>query len=285
MTMVSNEEALGIQSICGKAEKNGRKYPWAVSILHKGNNKIGGSIISPYHILTVAHGFLSLTSFGPSPCTYEIRSIDQIRERVVSVGDDCNRGFLPNKTNTLECYESKAKFYKIKSVIFDNEFIKKGCRGGHDWAVVELDNPIKFNERVKPICLPYPQPYINDYLTIVSWGKQEYFKKSSPLMRVFTMRHDKNCQKPLSDAMPTNIPDYLCAKSLNTKNLSSSRVCLGDSGSGVQQVDTNGRVELIGITSYGSSGCPANELARITRVDVYLQDICYLTGICYTLEI
>lgn len=99
------------------------------------------------------------------------------------------------------------------------------------------------------------------------------------------MRHDKNCQKPLSDTMPTNIPDYICVKALNTKDLNSPRVCLGDSGSGVQQIGLDGKVVLIGITSYGSSGCPANELARLTRVDLYLQDICYLTGICYTLGI
>uniref|UniRef100_A0A0N4ZRX0 Peptidase S1 domain-containing protein n=1 Tax=Parastrongyloides trichosuri TaxID=131310 RepID=A0A0N4ZRX0_PARTI len=284
LTVLNEKEANEIHAICGKTEKNGRKFPWAVSILHKGKNKIGGTIISPYHILTVAHGFLSLSSFGEAPCTIErIRNIHQIRERVVSIGDDCNRGYLENDTNVYECQTSEAKYYKIKSVVFDNAFIEKGCRGGHDWAIIELDNPIKFNEKVKPICLPYPNTFINEYLTIVSWGKQEYFKKSSPLMRIFRMKHDKHCQKPITDTMPTNIEDYICAKALNTKDFLSPRVCLGDSGSGVQQVSPDGIVTLVGITSFGSVGCPPNELARLTRVDKYLNDICILTGLCYTL--
>lgn len=82
--------------------------------------------------------------------------------------------------------------------------------------------------------------------------------------------------------MPSSIFDYLCAKSLNPLDYASKRTCHGDSGSGLQQTDQNGVSTLVGITSFGSRGCPSNELARFTSVSEYIDDICEMTGICYT---
>lgn len=56
--------------------------------------------------------------------------------------------------------------------------------------------------------------------------------------------------------------------------------------------------EMVGITSYGSRQCASDEvreietqnyfkrfqLARFTRVSIYLEKICSLTGICYPLD-
>lgn len=52
----------------------------------------------------------------------------------------------------------------------------------------------------------------------------------------------------------------------------------------MQQKDENGTAILIGITSFGTKGCPPNELARFTRVDRYLYEICVITGVCYSLN-
>ncbi|ETN82817.1 hypothetical protein NECAME_07763 [Necator americanus] len=59
-----------LSEICGRSRKsNERGYPWAVSIMLKnGVNRLGGSIISPYHILTVAHGFMSFHGGDETPC-------------------------------------------------------------------------------------------------------------------------------------------------------------------------------------------------------------------------
>lgn len=72
----------------------------------------------------------------------------------------------------------------------------------------------------------------------------------------------------------------------------------GDSGSGMQQRDADGRARLIALTSFGTPGCPADELARLrfalrgmnelirsrfTKIEPYLSEICQETGICYTL--
>ncbi|KAI1712234.1 trypsin domain-containing protein [Ditylenchus destructor] len=60
--------------------------------------------------------------------------------------------------------------------------------------------------------------------------------------------------------------------------------CTGDSGSGLEHRDGLDKATLLGITSFGSRGCPSNELARFTRVANYLSRICALTGVCYSTE-
>ena len=56
----------------------------------------------------------------------------------------------------------------------------------------------------------------------------------------------------------------------------------GDSGSGLHQVD-EGRAVVVGITSFGAQTCPSDELARFTKVSLYTEEICALTGVCYML--
>ncbi|KAE9413955.1 hypothetical protein Angca_000174, partial [Angiostrongylus cantonensis] len=59
-----------IKEICGMHNNEAqRNYPWAVSItLKNGVNRLGGSIVSPYHILTVAHGFMTFQAGDDRPC-------------------------------------------------------------------------------------------------------------------------------------------------------------------------------------------------------------------------
>uniref|UniRef100_A0A0K0DGF1 Peptidase S1 domain-containing protein n=1 Tax=Angiostrongylus cantonensis TaxID=6313 RepID=A0A0K0DGF1_ANGCA len=95
---------------------------------------------------------------------------------------------------------------------------------------------------------------------------------------------DPTCDRPWSDKLPFEAPDYICATSLNTADFFSPRTCHGDSGSGMEQIDERGRSMLLAMTSFGTKGCPANELARFTRVSHYLRPICAYTGICYSQE-
>lgn len=55
----------------------------------------------------------------------------------------------------------------------------------------------------------------------------------------------------------------------------------GDSGSALQQTSTDGRSTLIGITSFGSELCVAEQLTRFTQMSHYIDEICETTGICY----
>uniref|UniRef100_A0A914EJD8 Peptidase S1 domain-containing protein n=1 Tax=Acrobeloides nanus TaxID=290746 RepID=A0A914EJD8_9BILA len=96
------------------------------------------------------------------------------------------------------------------------------------------------------------------------------------------MRYDPNCRAPVTDTMPIDIDDYLCATSMNPLDYGAPRTCHGDSGAGIEQRDAYQRATLMGITSFGTKGCPANEVARFTKVSSYLKEICEFTGVCYT---
>ncbi|KAK0412961.1 hypothetical protein QR680_006509 [Steinernema hermaphroditum] len=285
-----------LHSICGRETVrvftqnssrviSGRRTPWSVSLVLQGKHKLGGTLISPFHILTAAHGFVKFSTFDTAPCAVSgHKSIRELRSRRVAFGGDCIRGHSDELPNHVNCQKADVRFAKIRNVIFDGDFANGQCLRGHDWAIIELEDPIEFSELVAPICLPYPDESVQRYLTVSGWGRTNVFNDSDPFIRRWQMEHDPNCKAPWSDKMPTRVEDYLCTKSLDPKNYLSMRTCHGNSGGGIEQTDFNGITTLLGITSYGTKGCPPNELARFTRVDKYLDDICKFTGVCYTIR-
>ncbi|VDO35776.1 unnamed protein product [Haemonchus placei] len=278
-----NEE---LEDICGRQLfPDKREYPWAVSImLPSGLNRLGGSIISPYHILTVAHGFMKFQSGQENPCIAAVyRTEEEIEDRVVAYGGKCIRGYSEDLPNHPNCSESDMTYNKIRSVMIDERFVLNGCRDGHDWAIIELEERINFTEvAALPICLPPERPIIDHVLTVAGWGRSYVFNESGPMIHEIPMIVDPKCDRPWSDKLPFQAADYLCATSLNKNDYFAPRTCHGDSGSGMEQIDERGRSILIAMTSFGTIGCPANELARFTRIDPYLRSICTYTGVCYS---
>lgn len=55
-----------------------------------------------------------------------------------------------------------------------------------------------------------------------------------PLIHQMKMIEDIKCHAPWRDAMPTDVPDYLCAKLIYLKP-DLPRSCYGDSGTGLEQ--------------------------------------------------
>ncbi|KAI6187012.1 Peptidase S1 domain-containing protein [Aphelenchoides besseyi] len=268
LTKVDENESSRLGAICGRSSSK-RQYPWSVSLALHGFNKLNGVIISQYHILTVAHGFLRFDNSKHGACVV----INYKEFQTVAMKN-------------------------IRAVAIDHRFAEGRCINGHDWAIIELEEPITFNDYVSPICLPFARQPIRPILTAAGWGRPSgklttanlyvclAFENTDPRINEKLMRHDETCTAPITDLMPTRSEDYLCAKSLDPTNPLSSRVCHGDSGSGLQQSDSNGITNtLVGLTSFGTNGCPANELARFTRVSNYVDTICRLTGVCYRVKI
>lgn len=106
----------------------------------------------------------------------------------------------------------------------DHGFAENSCVQGHDWAIIEVDRPFKFDENVAPICLPKRRrQQVHPLLTAVSWGRPSAFNDSDPIVREIPMFHDPTCTTPWGDEMPSKVPDYLCAKSLNPFDYMSKR--------------------------------------------------------------
>lgn len=53
----------------------------------------------------------------------------------------------------------------------DADFAHGYCINGHDWAIIEVTDPIIFGVNVRPICLPKTNQEINEILTVVGWGR------------------------------------------------------------------------------------------------------------------
>ncbi|MCP9262523.1 BMA-TRY-4, isoform c [Dirofilaria immitis] len=276
-----------LATTCGKISFHETlNYPWAVSITLNGRNKLGGVIISPYHILTAAHPFVNFNGYSFIPCkTNNYRSVTEILNRKILFGGQCIRGFTASMTNHPMCKKADVLENKIRTVIIDNNFISENCTKGHDWAIIEVEEPFIFTDKVRPICLPLKNEKLRNILMIFGWGRKHSFDDGSPLIHETPMQLDVHCRATWSDNMPTNVNDYICMKSLNPKYYDTPRTCYvrGDSGSGMQQINDNGLAIVVGITSYGLKGCPPNELARFTRVDCYLNEICHITGNCISI--
>ncbi|CAJ0590379.1 unnamed protein product [Cylicocyclus nassatus] len=274
-----------LAEICGRSKRIGeREYPWAVSImLENGVNRLGGSIISPYHILTVAHGFMNFHGGDERPCMMTVyRPLVEIRSRIVGYGGRCIRGYSDVLPNHPDCPEPDVTFNRIRSVLIDETFVRQGCHHGHDWAIVELEERIEFTDKQKPICLPPPSLTVEPVIITAGWGRSYIFNESGPLIHEIPMVVDPKCDRPRTDKLPSKAADYICATSMDMDDYFAPRTCHGDSGAGMEQIDERGRSILVALTSFGTKGCPSNELARFTRVDHYLQPICAHTGICYS---
>lgn len=60
---------------------------------------------------------------------------------------------------------------QIRTVIVDNDFISGQCIKGHDWAIIEVEKPFVFTNKVQPICLPLRNEELQSVLMIVGWGR------------------------------------------------------------------------------------------------------------------
>nr|CAD2199934.1 unnamed protein product [Meloidogyne enterolobii] len=248
----NENELLAVE--CGHSTemKNGRKHPWAVSLMTKGRNKLGGSVISPFHVLTVAHGFVLFDNSGGGPCevTGYRRFSDLQSSWSVAYGSDCIR----EEENDPACSKANITHSRIRAIYIDDGFADGECINGHDWAIVELEDRIKFSDVVQPICLPMKGQLPEDgkILTVSSWGRRDAFHKGDILIREIPMRHDAGCKKrPWADRMPTDVEDYLCAKALNPRDFRTLRTCHGDSGSGMEDLRNSKRVHLTSVRNIG----------------------------------
>ncbi|KAI6219019.1 Trypsin-7 [Aphelenchoides fujianensis] len=109
-----------------------------------------------------------------------------------------------------------------------------------DWAIIELANRSNSTNCRPDLPADRPTNTSTRCSRLRVGDGRARSRTPEPLIREITMRHAPECAAPWSDLMPTQSPDYVCAKSLDPSNPASKRTCHGDSGSPLQQTDTNG---------------------------------------------
>ena len=100
--------------------------PWQVHY-EDPNGSCGGTILSPYHILTAAH------------CLDDLSSIESIKIKAGSHNQD---SFEQERGVEKFVIHGKYKWYSIER--------------GYDLAILKLKSPLVFNDNVQNACLPEP---------------------------------------------------------------------------------------------------------------------------------
>ncbi|XP_041850067.1 ST14 transmembrane serine protease matriptase a [Melanotaenia boesemani] len=223
--------------IVGGQDADEGEFPWQVSLHVKGYGHVcGASIISPKWLVTAAHCVQDdgKTSFS-KPGTWEaylgLHAQQQIGPQVVKRS---LKQIIPHP------------YYNAYT--FDN-----------DIALMELDNPVAYSDRIKPICLPAPQhdfPF-GESVWITGWGATReggYAAKVLQKAQVRIINHDV-CDGLMGGVLTSRM---LCAGVLT----GGVDACQGDSGGPLSSPAGN-RMFLAGVVSWGD-GC-----ARRNKPGIY----------------
>ncbi|CAG9823349.1 unnamed protein product [Phaedon cochleariae] len=204
----------------------------------------GGSLISDEYVITAAH-CLSAETLG---------DIQYVR-----------LGTTTLQTETLESED-----HDVIARIPHPDYITG--KQYNDIALLRLDRAVEFNEFIAPICLTASRDLTYSKLVATGWGKQESGGVSKELQKVELDYVPRDvCQRGYNGISLEELPDgireesQLCAGSLQ----GAKDTCQGDSG-GPLQLQQDGRMYLIGITSFGI-GCGRPESPGVyTRVSYYI---------------
>uniref|UniRef100_A0A915DJ00 Peptidase S1 domain-containing protein n=1 Tax=Ditylenchus dipsaci TaxID=166011 RepID=A0A915DJ00_9BILA len=168
---INSSESDYLASICGLSTEYSNDttedVTWAVSIMYKGKNRLGGTIISPYHILTAAHAFVrfdnSLPGIGEPCLVYGYRRYASVLSREVAFGDDCiryeqrsdhlGRGAMsPFFDDKREKRESRKRFGRKNDTI--------AVKAGHTKYSTCKQRSIYFNKVCMGSFFSFPNQYI-----------------------------------------------------------------------------------------------------------------------------
>ncbi|XP_055683275.1 trypsin-4-like isoform X2 [Lutzomyia longipalpis] len=156
--------------IVGGYEVNIEDFPFQVSLQLSRRHICGGSIISERYILTAAH---------------------------------CTSGSSANKfrVRTGSSYHGKEGNYaKVKNIIEHPDYNSETV--DYDFSIVELDKPLKFNEKCNAIKLPSQDEDVEDetLLVVSGWGETQNTNETNAKLRAVVVPkvNQENCNKAYS---------------------------------------------------------------------------------------
>lgn len=225
----------------GKTAKRG-SWPWQIVMFFGTSHfslRCGGAIISEKWIVTASHCVYGFEDSGK----FSIRVGEH--DRYSSEGTEVD--------------------IKVKKVVRHPKFDPHTYN--NDIALFKLDEPIKFNKYVSPVCLPKSdvKPGTNCFVT--GWGQTEREGLAQLLKQgKLQTRTNKECwihnnhrHHPVFDGM-------ICAGSGVDDNTSA---CHGDSG-GPLVCERNGIWELQGTVSFGPRYCTSKLYSVFSRTHEYV---------------
>ncbi|XP_046550579.1 tryptase-2-like isoform X1 [Haliotis rubra] len=227
--------------IVGGKDVGDCELPWTVALFIKGSLRCGGAIFDDRHIISAAHCLMGLTN--PKDVVVGLGSKDRRRTR----------------NATVSAFSRHPQHHSDVN----------------DIAILRLEEPIKFDKCIRPICLP-PQDHqykANQTCIVAGWGLTSETRLFQPfkLQKVKVPLVDlETCQTAY------NVLDTQLCAGYFVKGGKDS--CNTDSG-GPLICDYNDRWTLIGVVSSGV-GCARPMLpGKYTRVSKYISWINYVTSV------
>ncbi|KAJ6643052.1 Trypsin-1 [Pseudolycoriella hygida] len=237
--------------IVGGQETQVNQYPWMALLLYSGRFYCGASLINDRYVLTAAH---CVNGFNKDRITVRFLEHDRSTE---------------GETMTIT--------RKVKRIVRHASYSSSNY--DNDIALLRLDEVLKFDNLLRPVCLPTPGKSFSGYDGIVTgWGAtQENGDVSVTLMEVTVPIHSNSeCrQSGYGSSRITN--NMLCAGFKEGQKDS----CQGDSG-GPLHVKNDTEYQIAGVVSWGEGCAKPNYPGVYTRVNRYgtwirsnTKDACY----------
>ncbi|EZA52937.1 Serine protease, partial [Ooceraea biroi] len=197
-------------------------FPWVVPIFQNGKLYCGGTLINDQYVLTAGH------------C---VRWADHAN-LTVGIG-------IHDLENQDEGY-----IVPISKVILHEKFASDYLHDINDITLLRLQHPVKFNDNVRPACLPHKDSdYTGLEVKITGWGRvSDRTYETSRYLRQAALR-----VMPWQECKNTSFGDHI-SRSMMCAYKDDTDACQGDSGGPLMYERGDGKHEVIGIVSWGI-GC------------------------------
>uniref|UniRef100_A0A3B4H9X3 Transmembrane serine protease 3a n=1 Tax=Pundamilia nyererei TaxID=303518 RepID=A0A3B4H9X3_9CICH len=222
----------------GNITKQGQ-FPWQVSLHFRNEHLCGGSIISPYWVITAAH------------CVFVNSSMWAV---YVGLTEQPLHG---------------AQALAVEKIVYHNRYRQKGL--DYDIALMKLAKQLEVNgiSSVQPICLPsHGEEFKEGTLCWISgWGAtEEDGEYTSVVLRsaVVPLISNQNCNKP--EVYKGLISSWMICAGYLEGGIDS---CQGDSG-GPLACEDSSVWKLVGATSWGIGCAHINKPGVYTRITLAL---------------
>jgi len=219
-------------------EARRHEYPFMAALMNLQRQFCGGSLIDDNHILTAAHCVAHMSK-------YDVQNL-RVRLGDHNIKDGSYDGTTVEK--------------RVKRVIRHKGFSSSTL--WNDVAILTLEDDVKYNDHIQPICLAEgSQKYVDNRVTVAGWGTlSEGGSQPSNLMKVeVNVWTNDRCKKSYGSSAPGGITSHmLCASDYKRDS------CSGDSGGPL--FHCKGQCEQIGIVSWGIGCAKAKYPGVYTRV-------------------
>lgn len=224
-------------------------WPWQVSIRLAANNQknshvCGGSIIKPHVVLTGAHCWF-LDGKQVNTSEYEV---------------------VAGEYDLMDANEGSTKISSIAELLIHENY--HPSNSSNDIALVILESPIVFDERIHRVCLPPLEFALSDLCYSTGWSNSKSHGDRTILHQTrLQIIPQTVCEWQVRNATHLTEKQF-CARPINR----GKETCQGDSGGPlVCYNEDSDRWFQFGVSSYGVECGHPNAAEIYTRVTSYLE--------------